>query len=161
MTQLKIGDKAPSIELPASDESSFKLESLKGKRVVVYFYPKDSTPGCTIEAKDFRDLLPRFHDLNTEVIGISKDTLRSHSKFIDSCELPFLLLSDKDNDVCERYGVWQQKAFMGRKFMGIVRSTFLIDEKGNIANIWYNCSVPGHVAEVLKYIEEKPSEKIA
>lgn len=161
MTQLKVGDQAPSIELPASDESIFRLENLKGKKVVIYFYPKDSTPGCTIEAKDFRDLLSKFHDLNTEVIGISKDALRSHSKFIESCDIPFLLLSDQDNDVCERYGVWQQKTFMGRKFMGIVRSTFLIDEKGDIINIWYNCSVPGHVAEVLQCIKEKLSQKIA
>ena len=123
---------------------------MRGKKVVLYFYPKDDTPGCTTEACRFRDALPDFSKSGAEVIGVSKDSVARHDKFKAKHELPFALISDEDGTVCEAYGVWQEKKNYGKTYMGIVRSTFLIDEKGKVAAAWRNLRVKGHVEKVLE-----------
>lgn len=152
---LKIGDIAPEFELPVSEKEKISLKSLKGKKVVLYFYPKDDTPGCTLEAKDFSNLLAEFHKHNAEVIGVSKDSLKSHDKFAQKCSLNLKIASDENSDIAEKYGVWMQKSFMGKKYMGIERSTFLIDEQGKITKVWPNVSVIGHAKEVLQEVMAK------
>jgi peroxiredoxin Q/BCP len=147
---LKLGDKAPDFTLAKAGGGEIKLSALKGKKVVVYFYPRDDTPGCTKEACGFRDLRPDFSKLKAEVIGISKDSVASHDKFKKKYELPFILAADPETKVIERYGAWIEKSMYGRKYMGIDRSTFLIDEKGVIRGIWRGVKVPGHVEEVLE-----------
>lgn len=146
---LSVGDKAPDFTLPANDGKTISLSSLKGKNVVLYFYPKDDTPGCTIEAKDFRDHIKDFTTANTEILGASKDSVKSHEKFREKFCLPFPLLSDETGKLCEDYGVWGQKSLYGKLFMGIERATFLIDKGGVIRNIWRKVKVDGHVKEVL------------
>jgi peroxiredoxin Q/BCP len=126
------------------------LAKLKGKNVVLYFYPKDDTPGCTIEAKDFRDLMKDFEKNNTTIIGLSKDDVKSHDKFKEKFCLPFTLASDTDGSTCEAYGVWVEKSMYGKKYMGIERTTFLIDKQGKIAQIWGKVKVEGHAKEVLE-----------
>lgn len=149
--QLNEGDTAPEINLPTDAGGNVSLADYKGKKnVVVYFYPKDDTPGCTTESKDFRDHLAEFEAVNTVIIGISKDSIASHDKFKAKHELNFALASDEDGDVCERYGVWVEKNMYGKKYMGIQRATFLIDKEGKLARIWPKVKVDGHVAEVLK-----------
>ncbi len=150
MTNLKTGDKGPEFTLPTNGDGVVSLAKLKGKNVVIYFYPKDDTPGCTIEAKDFRDLMGDFKKSNTEIIGISKDSVKSHDKFKEKFCLPFILASDEDTKVCQEYGVWVEKSMYGKKYMGISRETFLIDAKGKIAHIWDKVKVEGHAAEVLE-----------
>ena len=150
--KLNIGDKAPHFEILNSQGESVQLKSFQGKNVVLYFYPKDATPGCTKEACDFRDFSQDFESKNTVVLGISKDSIKSHEKFRTAQNLPFELLSDPDGKVCESYGVWQEKKNYGRTYMGIVRSTFLINPKGEIAQAWYNVRVPGHVEKVLESV---------
>lgn len=145
---------APYFELPTNGRGTVNLNHLRGRRAVLYFYPKDDTPGCTTEAKDFRDAILQFKELETEIIGISRDTVESHDKFSDKCSLPFLLASDIEGKVCELYGVWKKKQFMGKSSMGIVRSTFLIGKDGIIKKVWRNVSVPGHVDEVLEAIKK-------
>jgi peroxiredoxin Q/BCP len=144
---------APDFQLPVSSDKEFKLSSLRGKNIVLYFYPKDDTPGCTLEAKDFATHLEEFTKLNTVVIGISRDSLKSHSKFKEKYCLPFDLASDENGEVCEKYGVWVEKSMYGKKYMGIERSTFLVDKEGKIAKIWPKVKVDGHVAEVLAAIK--------
>ena len=151
---LKEGDKAIDFTLPISENESVSLKDFKGKNVILYFYPKDNTPGCTTQAKNFRDHMLKFKELNTEIIGVSKDDLKSHSKFSGEHCLPFRIASDYESDVCEQYGVWEQKSFMGRKYMGITRSTFLIDKEGIIRKIWPEVSVKTHIDEVLKEIKK-------
>lgn len=146
---LQIGDAAPDFTLPSDQEKSISLKSLRGKQVVLYFYPKDSTPGCTREACDFRDNIQKFTKKNVEVLGISKDSAKSHTKFKEKYELPFTLLVDANADVCEAYGVVDKKSMFGKTFLGITRSTFLIDEKGKIKAIWRKVKVTGHVEQVL------------
>jgi len=148
MTELKIGHPAPDFTLPTDDGSEIALSSLRGQNVVLYFYPKDDTPGCTAESCDFRDALPAFEKLNTEIIGISKCSIKKHEKFKAKYDLNFPLASDEKNTVCESYGTWVEKSMYGKTYMGIERSTFLIDAKGNIAAIWRKVSVKGHVDEV-------------
>ena len=148
MKELNIGDKAPEFTLPANDEKKLSLSDYKGKKVVLYFYPKDDTPGCTTEACDFNDSLENLKTLNTVVLGVSKDPLSKHKKFADKYGLAFPLLSDEQSNVCETYGVWIEKNMYGRKFMGIERSTFLIDEHGNIEKIWRKVKVKNHIAEI-------------
>jgi peroxiredoxin Q/BCP len=143
------GDKAPDFSMPTDGGGTVALKDLKGKAVVLYFYPKDSTPGCTKEACGFRDLMPDFSKVDADIIGVSKDSVKRHDNFKAKYELPFLLASDADGDVCERYGVWVEKSMYGKKFMGIERSTFLIDAKGKISKVWRKVKVPGHVEEVL------------
>lgn len=144
------GDKAPDFSLPTDGGGSVSLKDLKGKAVVLYFYPKDSTPGCTKEACGFRDLMPDFSKVDAEIIGVSKDSVKRHDNFKAKYELPFRLASDEDGDVCERYGVWVEKSMYGKKFMGIERATFLIDAKGKVRKVWRKVKVSGHVEEVLE-----------
>ena len=144
------GEKAPDFSMPTDGGGSVSLKDLKGKAVVLYFYPKDSTPGCTKEACGFRDLMPDFSKADAEIIGVSKDSVKRHDNFKAKYELPFLLASDEAGDVCERYGVWVEKSMYGKKFMGIERATFLIDAKGKVRNVWRKVKVPGHVEEVLE-----------
>jgi peroxiredoxin Q/BCP len=146
---LQQGDKAPEFDLPANGGGKISLSGLKGKKVVLYFYPKDDTPGCTMEAKDFRDMMKDFEKADTVIVGMSKDDVKSHDKFREKYCLPFTLASDNAN-VAEAYGVWAEKSFMGKKYMGIERTTFLIDKQGNIARIWNKVKVDGHVKEVLE-----------
>jgi peroxiredoxin Q/BCP len=147
---LELGDKAPDFTLARDGGGEIKLSALKGKKVIVYFYPRDDTPGCTKEACGFRDSRPDFSKAKAEVIGISKDSVASHDKFKKKYQLPFILASDPEAKVIERYGSWIEKSMYGRKYMGIDRSTFLIDEKGVIRGIWHGVKVPGHVEEVLE-----------
>ncbi|HJU19716.1 MAG TPA: peroxiredoxin [Stellaceae bacterium] len=144
------GDKAPDFTLPTDGNGTIALSKLAGKTVVLYFYPKDDTSGCTAEACAFRDAFPDFGGTGAVVIGISKDSPAAHDKFKKKYALPFPLASDAGSDVCERYGVWVEKSMYGRKYMGIERSTFLIDGTGTLRGVWRKVKVPGHAAEVLK-----------
>jgi thioredoxin-dependent peroxiredoxin len=147
---LEVGDKAPDFSLPADDGAKASLKALKGKTVVLYFYPKDDTPGCTAEACAFRDALPDFSKVKAAILGISRDPVASHAKFKTKFHLPFPLASDEDGEVGRAYGVWAEKSMFGRKYMGIERSTFLIDGKGIVRNVWRKVKVNGHAEEVLK-----------
>ena len=147
---LKVGNKAPAFKLPGDDGKIHCLSDYKGKKVVLYFYPKDDTSGCTKEACDFRDNMKRIAKKDTFVIGVSKDNEKSHKKFKDKYDLNFLLLSDEDAKVLEKYEVWQEKSMYGRKYWGIVRTTFIIDEQGKIQKIFDKVKVPGHVDQVLE-----------
>jgi len=147
---LKIGDKAPDFTMPTDGGGSVSLASLKGKPVILYFYPKDDTSGCTAEACGFRDSLPDYSGAGAVVIGVSKDSVASHDKFKAKYQLPFTLASDGTGEVCEKYETWIEKSMYGRKYMGIDRSTFLIDKDGTLRGIWHKVKVGGHVAEVLK-----------
>ncbi|MGH7012674.1 MAG: thioredoxin-dependent thiol peroxidase [Stellaceae bacterium] len=150
---LEIGDKAPIFTLPTDGGGTVKLSDLKEQNVVLYFYPKDDTSGCTAEACQFRDLFPRFSRTDATVIGVSRDSVAAHDKFKKKYKLPFTLASDDQGKVTERYGVWVQKSMYGRKYMGIERTTFLIDDKGVIRGIWRKVKVPGHADEVLGAIK--------
>ncbi|MDR7317819.1 thioredoxin-dependent thiol peroxidase [Brevibacillus nitrificans] len=150
-----IGQAAPDFTLEANENQTISLSSYRGKNVVLYFYPKDMTPGCTTEACDFRDYHPKFKQLDTIVLGISPDSVKSHDKFVAKHELPFPLLADPEHRVAEAYGVWVLKKMYGREYMGIERSTFVIDKQGNIAKAWTKVKVKGHVQEVLQFIEEE------
>lgn len=150
---LKVGDKAPDFSLPTDGEGTVSLSKLKGKNVVLYFYPRDDTPGCTKEACQFRDAASQYKRGDAVVIGVSKDSVASHDKFKKKYDLPFTLGSDKELTTAKAYGVWVEKSFMGRKFMGVERATFLIDGKGVIRNIWHKVKVPGHDDEVLKAVK--------
>ena len=147
---LDVGDKAPTFTLPTDGGGDISLKDLKGETVVLYFYPKDDTSGCTAEACAFRDALPDFSKVNATVIGVSKDPVKKHDKFKNKYDLTFPLASDEDGKVCDAYGTWVEKSMYGRKYMGIDRSTFLIDGNGVIRAIWRKVKVPGHVDEVLK-----------
>ena len=151
---LKINTKAPDFTLTSTNNTDYSLKKSSGKYVVIYFYPKDDTPGCTIEANDFNKLLPQFKKLNCEVFGISKDNLKSHDKFKEKYKLKFDLLSDEELTVLKKFKVWGKKKFMGREFMGILRTTFLIDKKGKILKIWENVKVKEHAKEVLETLKE-------
>jgi len=143
------GDKAPDFDLPTENGETLALSSLKGKAVVLYFYPKDDTSGCTAEAKDFSRLAPDFRKAGVEVIGVSPDSVASHQKFAKKYDLTIRLAADADKSVATAYGVWVEKSMYGRKYMGVERSTFLIDKKGRIARSWRKVKVPGHAEEVL------------
>ena len=151
---LEVGDKAPEFCLPNQDEVEICLRDLVGKWVVLYFYPKDNTPGCTTEACDFTEALPYFEDLSAVVLGVSPDSPKKHRNFIEKKDLKITLLSDEEKEVCEKYGVWQLKKNYGREYMGVVRSTFLINPKGIIVAIWSKVRVKGHVEAVSKKIKE-------
>ncbi|HBQ76768.1 MULTISPECIES: thioredoxin-dependent thiol peroxidase [Exiguobacterium] len=146
---------APTFTLPNAQGETISLEDYRGKKVVLYFYPKDSTPGCTTEACDFRDATQAFEENNTVILGVSADSQKRHQNFIAKYELPFQLLSDVDHEVCEQYGVWQLKKNYGKEYFGIVRSTFLIDESGEIVKEWRSVKVKDHVAEALQYVQEQ------
>jgi peroxiredoxin Q/BCP len=149
---LEIGDKAPDFTLLTETGETVKLSKLRGKKVVLYFYPKDSTPGCTKESCDFRDNFSAFQKQGAEVFGISKDSAKSHVKFKEKHQLPFPLLVDDEGEVCTAYGVLGKKSLFGITYMGITRSTFLIDENGVIQDIWRKVKVSGHVEQVLDAI---------
>ncbi|WP_342279098.1 thioredoxin-dependent thiol peroxidase [Candidatus Tisiphia endosymbiont of Myopa tessellatipennis] len=151
---LKIGDIAPNFTMPIGDNSKINLSDLTGKVVVLYFYPKDDTPGCTIEAGDFNKLKLEFEKMNAVIIGVSKDDLNSHDKFKKKYCLDFDLASDSNSDICEKYGVWVEKSMFGKKYMGVDRATFLIDKKGKIAYIWSKVQVAGHAEDVLNQVKK-------
>jgi peroxiredoxin Q/BCP len=138
----------------STGDKTVRLKDLRGKNVVVYFYPKDSTPGCTLEGQDFRDLHARFKRQNTVILGVSKDGIASHEKFREKQKFPFDLLSDPDGKLCEKFAVIREKNMYGRKFMGIERSTFLIDANGKLRREWRKVKVKGHAAEVLQAVKE-------
>ena len=150
---IKENTKAPIFKLPSTNKKEYSLKDSIGKYVIIYFYPKDDTPGCTIETNDFNKLLPKFKKLNCEILGISKDNLKSHDKFRDKYKIKFDLLADEEIRVLKKYKVWAKKKFMGREFMGIVRTTFLIDKKGKIIKIWNNVKVKDHAKEVLETLQ--------
>lgn len=152
--ELKVGDKAPSFKLKNQNGKDISLSDLQGKPVVLYFYPKDDTSGCTKEACNFRDEFPKFGKMKAEIIGMSADSVESHKKFADKYKLPFNLLSDEKKDVIEKYGVWQEKSMYGRKYMGIVRTTFIIDSFGKIRKIFPKVKVDGHNEEVIEALKE-------
>ncbi len=154
MSKFAVGDLAPDFSIEISENKTLSLESLRGKYVVLYFYPKDNTPGCTIEARDFNSLKKDFSALGAEIIGVSKDPLVSHDKFRKTHDLQFHLGSDITGDLCEKFSVWVQKSMLGKKYMGIERSTFLIDPDGRFAYIWPSVSALGHAKDVLKKLEE-------
>ena len=146
--------KAPNIRLPSTNNTEYSLKKSIGNYVIIYFYPKNDTPGCTLETNDFNKLLPNFKNLNCEVYGISKDSVESHIKFKKKYKIKFDLLSDLDKKVLKKYKVWGKKKFMGREFMGVIRSTFLIDKKGRILKIWNNVRVKDHAKEVLDTLKK-------
>ena len=146
---LDLGQPAPDFTLPRDGGGTVALSTLKGQAVILYFYPKDDTPGCTIEAQDFTSEVESFASSGAVILGISKDSVKSHDKFRDKYGLKIALLYDEHSDVCERYGVWAEKSMFGNDFMGIVRSTFLIDKDGTLAHIWRKVTVEGHTDEVL------------
>jgi len=147
---IEIGAKAPDFTLPTDGGGTVALSQLAGKKIVLYFSPKDDTSGCTAEACGCRDMTPDYSGAGAVVIGVSKDSVASHDKFKQKHGLPFILASDGSGEVCEKYGVWIEKSMYGRKYMGIDRATFLIDGKGVVRGLWHKVRVPGHVAEVLK-----------
>ena len=150
---IKENTKAPIFKLPSTNKKEYSLKESIGNYVIIYFYPKDDTPGCTIETNDFNKLLPKFKKLNCEILGISKDNLKSHNKFRDKYKIKFDLLADEELKVLKKYKVWGKKKFMGREFMGIIRSTYLIDKKGKILKVWDNVKVKDHAKEVLKTLQ--------
>ncbi|HXW94315.1 MAG TPA: thioredoxin-dependent thiol peroxidase [Nitrososphaerales archaeon] len=147
--ELQVGDMAPDFTLPASTGKKVKLSSLKGKKVVLYFYPRDDTTGCTIEACGFRDNMPKFDDMDAMILGVSKDSLDSHDKFINKYSLNFTLLSDEDGVAHKLYDTWKEKVLYGKKYMGTERSTFVIGVDGKIKKIFRKVNPQGHEAEVL------------
>lgn len=150
---LQKGDKAPVFTLPDASGNMVSLSDLKGKKVVLYFYPKDDTSGCTIEAKDFSCLADEFADHGAVVLGMSPDSVKSHGKFIAKHDLKVGLVADEDKSTLQAYGVWAEKSMYGRKYMGVERSTFLIGEDGTIVEAWRNVKVPGHAEQVMKAVK--------
>ena len=150
---VNVGDKAPDFDLPTDGDGALRLSSLKGKKVVLYFYPKDSTPGCTVEAKDFRDRIKDFENAGAVVVGASKDSVKRHDNFKAKNGLPFQLVSDGEGTLCDDYGVWVEKKLYGRAYMGIERATFLIDGNGAVREIWRKVKVKGHADAVLEAVK--------
>lgn len=149
---LEEGKTAPSFSLPDVNNKKVSLKDFKGKKVVLYFYPKDMTSGCTKEACSFRDNFPNFEKLKVDIIGISPDSIESHKKFIEKYNLPFILLSDEKKEVVKKYGVWKEKTLYGKKYMGVERTTFIIDENSKILKIFPKVKVEGHVEEILNFL---------
>lgn len=152
MSDIEPGQPAPSVTLPRDGGGDVSLSDFLGKKVVLYFYPRDDTSGCTLEAVEFTSRLPDFEAAGAVILAVSKDSVKSHDKFRDKHALGLILLSDANGDVTERYGSWGEKSMYGKKYMGIDRSTFLVDEQGRIARIWRKVKVPGHVEEVLEAV---------
>jgi peroxiredoxin Q/BCP len=153
MSELKTGAKVPAFSAHDQSGQKISLDDFKGKTVVLYFYPKDDTPGCTTEACGFRDAMPDFKKLKAQVIGVSKDSVARHDKFKAKYTLPFPLVSDEDGKICEKYGTWIEKSLYGRKYMGIDRATFLIDKAGTVRKVWHKVKVKGHVEEVREALK--------
>ena len=147
---LKINTKAPSFQVSCTSKDNYSLKDSLGKYIVLYFYPKDDTPGCTLETNDFNKLISKFKKLGCDVYGVSKDSLKSHNKFKEKYKIKFDLLADEDLKVLKKYKVWGKKKFMGREFMGTIRSTYLIGKKGEIIKVWDNVKVKDHAKEVLE-----------
>jgi peroxiredoxin Q/BCP len=156
---LKINTKAPTFNLDSTAGKIYSLNNSISKYVVLYFYPKDDTPGCTIETNDFNKLLPKFKKLNCDIFGVSKDDLKSHHKFKEKFKIKFDLLSDVELSIFKKYKVWAKKKFMGREFMGILRTTFLIDPNGKIVKIWDSVKVKDHAKEVLDTLKSIQNKK--
>jgi thioredoxin-dependent peroxiredoxin len=154
MDSLNVGSKAPNFSLVANDGKKYSLKDFKGKKIVLYFYPKDDTSGCTAEACSFRDNLSSIKKKGALVLGVSPDGLKSHEKFVSKYDLNFPVLSDESKEMLTEYGVWQEKSMYGRKYMGVVRTTYIIDEKGKISHIFPKVKVDGHTEEVLKALSE-------
>lgn len=152
MTHLNVGDTAPEINLPRDGGEMVTLADFAGKKIVLYFYPKDDTPGCTKEAIGFTEAVDAFAAADTVVLGVSKDSVKKHDKFVAKHELKIALLSDEEGNVCERYGTWVEKKMYGKTYMGVERATFLIDADGKIAQVWRKVKVPGHVDAVLEVV---------
>ena len=150
---LAVGDKAPDFTIATDGGGTFCLSEMMGHNVIIYFYPKDDTPGCTKEACEFRDSLPDFSKSSSKIIGISKDTVVKHDKCKSKYELPFTLGADVEGAVCEAYGTWVEKSMYGRQYMGIERATFLVDKEGVVQGIWRKVKVKGHVEEVLAAVQ--------
>ena len=146
------GSPAPDFTLASDDGGDVTLSSLRGRKVILYFYPKDDTPGCTIQACDFRDALPRFDGVDAVVLGVSPDSVESHAKFRAKFGLNFPLLADVEHEVSEAYGVWKEKTLYGRRFMGVERSTFLIDEEGDVAEVWRKVKPKGHMEMLAELV---------
>ncbi|MEX2515965.1 MAG: thioredoxin-dependent thiol peroxidase [Gammaproteobacteria bacterium] len=153
MSKVKIGKAVPDFKLPATGDQTIRLSELKGQNVVLYFYPKDSTPGCTLEGQNFRDNMRKFGNKNTVIFGVSRDSLKSHEKFKEKQCFPFDLLSDEDEKLCQLFDVIKEKNMYGKKVMGIERSTFLIDAEGILREEWRKVKVDGHVDEVLAAVK--------
>jgi len=154
MSKIAVGKKVPDFDLPATGDKNIKLSSLKGYNVVLYFYPRDATPGCTTEGQDFRDNIRKFSSRKTKILGVSRDSIKSHEKFKTNQCFPFDLLSDEDEKLCNLFDVIKQKNMYGKKVMGIERSTFLVDDKGVLRKEWRKVKVDGHVEEVLEAVKE-------
>jgi thioredoxin-dependent peroxiredoxin len=154
MNKVKIGQPVPDMELHATDDQTYKLSDLQGKTVILYFYPKDSTPGCTTEGQDFRDSYEEFRKLNAEIIGVSRDTLKSHESFKSKHCLPFDLVSDENEKLCKAYDVLQEKNKEGKQYLGIDRSTFIIDKKGILREEFRGVKVDGHIAHLLETLKK-------
>ena len=153
MAKLKIGNKVPDVELEATSNQTIKLSDFKGSKMILYFYPKDNTPGCTREGQDFRDNIRKFSSRKTIILGVSRDSLKSHENFKKKQCFPFDLLSDEDEKLCKQFDVIKEKNMYGKKVMGIERSTFLLDEKGILRAEWRKVKVDGHIAEVLEAVK--------
>jgi peroxiredoxin Q/BCP len=150
---IEIGQIAPSFNANCDDGSVIDLSELRGKNVVLYFYPKDDTPGCTIEAQDFTNNIKKFVVLNAVVIGVSRDSIKSHCSFIQKNNIVFNLISDEDSELCAKYGTLKEKSMFGKKYIGIDRSTFVIDKKGSIIKFWRSVKINGHIDEILTFLE--------
>lgn len=159
MSKTTVGKPVPDIEVRATDDQTFKLSDLRGRNVVLYFYPKDNTPGCTTEGQDFRDHYEEFRKLKTEVFGVSRDSLKSHEGFKGKQCFPFDLISDPDEQLCQLFGVIKEKTLYGKKYLGIDRSTFIIDRKGVLRHEFRGVKVDGHVAAVLAEVKKLAKEK--
>ncbi|MBK1849869.1 MULTISPECIES: peroxiredoxin [unclassified Marinobacter] len=153
MSSVEVNKQVPDFEAAATGDQTVRLADLRGKNVVIYFYPKDNTPGCTTEGQDFRDNMKAFTELDTEIFGVSRDGLRAHENFRKKFEFPFHLISDKDEALCELFDVIKLKKLYGKEYMGIDRSTFLIDQEGVLRKEWRGVKVPGHVEEVLAAVK--------
>lgn len=151
---ISVGKSAPAFSLDTDAGEKLSLKDLKGRPVVLYFYPKDDTPGCTVEACEFRDAFPRFKGSKAVILGISPDSVKSHQRFKEKFDLPFTLLADEDHAIAEKYGVWQKKSMYGRTYMGIARTTFVIDKDGKVAKIFEKVKPKGHAEEVEQAIDE-------
>lgn len=152
MTQVQLGQPVPDFTLPSTGDKTFRLSEHKGKNILIYFYPKDNTPGCTLEGQNFRDNIEFFNNHNTLIFGISRDSLRKHENFKSKQGFPFELLADEDEQACKLFDVIKLKKLYGREYMGIVRSTFLIDQNGTLANEWRNVKVKQHIDEVMEAV---------
>lgn len=150
---LELNKPVPDFELPSTGDQTFRLSEMAGKKVVVYFYPKDNTPGCTTEGQDFRDHFSEFSSANSVIVGVSRDSIKSHESFKEKMDFPFELLSDADEAACKLFGVMKMKNMYGKQVRGIERSTFVIDQDGTLSKEWRGVKVPGHVQEVLSFVE--------